>query len=242
MGDHWYERAFGELYPELYAHRTTREAEAGVSLLESQTELRGRRVVDIACGTGRHLARLQEKGAIPRGIDLSDVLLRRAASHAPVIRGDMRFLPFLDGSFDGALSMFTSFGYFDSADENRGVLREIGRVVREGGWFFMDYLNRDVILRNLVEQGERRVGDRVVREERHYDPRTNRLIKEIRITGAGGKEEHRWEERLMLFSPDEIESGIEGAGFRIKARFGRYDGRGFDADSDRLILFSTRGS
>ena len=71
-------------------------------------------VLDLACGTGRHLIPLGKEGYDIIGLDISRNLLRIAKSRwsgAQVVRGDMRFLPFKPEAFSAAVSMDTSVGY-----------------------------------------------------------------------------------------------------------------------------------
>ena len=240
MAEDWYSRAFGEKYPELYAHRNQEEAESGIDLVAECTDLDGRRVVDVACGGGRHLRALRKRGARAAGVDLSRALLARAGESGPVVRGDMRHLPFRSGSIGGAINMFTSFGYFKTREENESVLHEVARILEPGGWFFLDYLNRDAVLAGLVPEGERNVGGKRVRETRRFDPGSRYLVKEVEILGGDGEPEGRWSERLLLYSGAEIEEALFGAGLEPARRFGGYDGAPPSDGSDRLIIFSVR--
>lgn len=240
MTDPWYKKAFGPLYVDLYSHRDSAEAERGLDLLADLTELRGAEVLDLACGAGRHLAPLRARGARAVGVDLSGALIRRAARRAPVAQGDMRALPFLDNSFHGVLNMFTSFGYFPDREENLSILAEVERLLRQGGWFFFDYLHSEEVLGSLVESGERRVGRHVVREQRSYDDASRILTKRVEIVGDG--ERGAWDEKLYLFTPREIEAGLARAGFDTRRRFGDYDGAPFDRHSKRLIVYAVRES
>src|SRR5206468_2227743 len=96
----------------------------------------GGRILDVACGAGRHTIDLAKRGYRVTGFDLSSPLLaeaRKAARTAGVkptfVQGDMRRLPYRN-AFEAAISMFTSFGYFDRPEEDRQVLRGIARALR----------------------------------------------------------------------------------------------------------------
>ena len=111
MTAEWFEESFGERYLRLYAHRDQVEASTALDTLFPEHSLAGRTVLDLACGAGRYLKVLHERGAEVVGLDLSEVLLaeaRRNGIEAPVVRGDMRYLPFSRGRFDLTVSMFTS--------------------------------------------------------------------------------------------------------------------------------------
>jgi SAM-dependent methyltransferase len=106
----------------------------------------GARVLDLACGTGRHSVLLARRGAFVVGVDQTDAYLkeaRRAARGLPnclFARGDMRRLPF-KGEFDAAMNLWTSFGYFAEASDDLRVLKGVARALKPGGLFLIDLLD-----------------------------------------------------------------------------------------------------
>ena len=104
---------------------------------------RGSRVLDLACGTGRHSVLLARRGATVLGVDKTESYLRRARQAAKslpncrFVEGDMRRLPFR-GEFDAVINLWTSFGYFDSMAEDLQVLKGVRRARRPGGLFLID--------------------------------------------------------------------------------------------------------
>lgn len=233
----WYREWFGETYLRLYPHRDREEAARGVALFLELAELPpGSRVLDLACGAGRHLAPLREAGLRAVGLDLSGPLLDRARSRwtGLLTRGDMRELPFRDGAFDGAVQFFTSFGYFRRREEDLRVLSEVRRVLRPGGAFLLDFLNAERVRRDLVPEDVREVGGRTVRQRRRIEG--DKVVKEIRIEDPEGGGQETFRERVRLYEPDELAAMLEGAGLRVRARRGGYGGEPFDADAPRLLL------
>ena len=237
----WYVDGFGEHYLELYAHRNEREAELALALLERSGRLAAsQRLLDLACGGGRHLAGLGRRGQRAVGLDLSPVLLAAARGRLrpglALVRGDMRQLPFQADCFDGALSMFTSFGYFREDAENWQVLAELARVLRPGGWLFFDFLNRRHLEQRLVPHGRRQSEAWVAEEERAIEG--ERIVKRVTLRPRQGEGEPRhYEESVRLFSPAELAVGLAGLGFGERLRWGDYRGQPFAAEtSPRLIL------
>src|SRR5436305_180109 len=131
----WYHEWFGEEYLELYSHRDEREAQQQVAFVQSQFGGVGGRVLDLACGRGRHMSELAARGYSAIGCDLSFTLLRTGRADygpMPVARADMRSLPFRNDAFAALVNFFTSFGYFATEDENMQVVREMSRVLSKG--------------------------------------------------------------------------------------------------------------
>jgi SAM-dependent methyltransferase len=243
----WVADAFGRWYPLVYPHRDDAEAARLVAALDVELAWRGRRVLDVGCGAGRHLVPLARSGARVVGVDLSATLLREAtrARQAAgggwnLVRGDMRALPFRDGSFDVATSFFTSFGYFGET-EDRLALGEAARILEPGGRHVLDYLNRETVLAHPNRVGERTEGGYVVHEDRRIVDGGRRVVKEIEIRDGSGKTAARYEERLMLYAPAEVRGFLSQAGLVLLREWGAYDGSPFDpARSARHVLVSRK--
>ncbi len=93
------------------------------------------RVLDMACGGGRNLAFLRERGHRAVGFDAARRLLRIAAAKAgrfDLVRGDAVTLPFAADAFD-ALHCVAALHHLPSEDERREGVREIARVLRPRG-------------------------------------------------------------------------------------------------------------
>ena len=239
MSRDWFEESFGERYLRLYAHRDRLEAVAAVETLFPGHALAGRTALDLACGAGRYLRILHERGAHAVGLDLSAVLLREAREQgvtAPLVRGDMRRLPFRSGQFDLTMSMFTSFGYFDSISAHEELAAEISRVTR--AVIVLDLPDHVTLAGSLVERSERRLEDRRVLEHRQLLEGPRRVVKRIEISEPGGDGvAESYEERVLLFERDEIEAMFEPTGFSIVDALGDYDGSSFQAgNGPRMLL------
>ena len=234
----WYQEWFGEEYLELYSHRDENEARQQVAFFHEQAGGVHGPVLDLACGTGRHIQELQSLGYHAIGCDLSYTLLRtgvRDYGAMPVARADMRHLPFCDGVFAGLVNFFTSFGYFSTEEENFQVVREMGRVLDAGAVFLFDYLNVHRELETLVQRETRTtpLGDVFI--ERWYD-RSDRSINKRMTIG-----QKRWLERVRGYDLDEISAMFASCNLIIRSSFGDFDGSPFDRASARLILVGSKG-
>jgi len=240
----WYEVAFDRLYPILYRHRDEEEARLAASTFGPLFAARGT-ILDLACGQGRHMEALAAAGKEMVGLDLSSFLLEKAVTTSGqsgrVVQGDMRALPFLDGSLAGVINMFTSFGYFESDEENLAVLREAARVLRPGGVFLIDFLNANVVLSKPLERTRREVGGYTVDEDRSVSPDGRHLVKHVTVTKPLEDFDVEYDERVRLFGADELVAMADGAGLSLVRLYGDYDGAPFDsAASPRVVAACER--
>jgi ubiquinone/menaquinone biosynthesis C-methylase UbiE len=133
--DRWYATPLGQLVDRV-------EKEALFALLP---DLRGRRVLEVGCGTGNISLELARRGARVVGLDLSGPMLALAAPKArqealplSLIRGAAGSLPFAEAGFDGVISILA----LDFIPDRAGAVREMARVLRPGGFLALALLNR----------------------------------------------------------------------------------------------------
>lgn len=238
-GEPWFRRWFGPEYLALYPHRDREEAERGARLFLAETAVgAGDRLLDVGCGAGRHLAAFRARGVEAYGLDLSRPLLVEARAgtdrRAPLVQGDMRRLPYGGGRFDAATSFFTSFGYFSSRAEDRRVLGELRRVLREGGAYLLDFMNAEQVRRELEPREEGTVDGRTVVQTREIHD--GHVVKRIEIEPEceGGAPEV-YCERVRLYDPAELTAMLEECSLPVVDRFGDYGGGAHRDTSPRFI-------
>ena len=232
----WYKEWFGQEYLELYAHRDESEAERHVGfVLEHLDGPSPARILDLACGAGRHSAALRRKGYEVVGADLSLSLLATQPREPLIAGGDMRRLPFRDESFDWILNFFTSFGYFERERENFRVLEELTRLLRPGGRFMIDFLNKDRVLADLQEHEIQKRAGRTIHIERWYDAATRRINKRMRLESSG-EPTSTFLESVRAYDRHEVTIGARWAGLEVDALYGNFDGDSYHRESERLIL------
>lgn len=210
----WFKRWFGEHYKRLYPHRDMREAEGQVApLLAALPVTSAWRILDVGCGSGRHLEVLGAKGyPHAAGMDLSLPLLRDARARGlPVARADMRHLPFRPGGFDLVTSFFTSFGYFATFEEDVHAMAQFVSVLKPGGYLFLDLINAAHLRRTLVASDCRQVDGAEVEQRRRVESeeragfgrRGEVVVKDIHIRRPGAPME-RYQERVRLYGHEEM--------------------------------------
>jgi SAM-dependent methyltransferase len=230
----WFEEWFGEEYLEMYPHRDDADADRAVALVLGTVPFQpGWRVLDVACGPGRHARAFRAAGARCVGVDLSAALLRVAqrVTDAPLVRGDMWYLPIRTRSMSLTVNLFTSFGYFDRDEEHESTLAEMVRTVEPGGWFVVDLLNPAAVRAGLVPSERISVRGSETLVTRSITP-DNRYVRKT-IQRADGR---MFVERVRLFEPDEIGDMLVRTGVEVRHRFGGYDGHILRTSSARTIL------
>lgn len=173
------------------------------------------RVLDIAGGFGRISSELVRRNLVESlvNLDLNEEFLHLAKGHGitEAVRGDMRSLGLKDRSFDLALIMFTSFGYFDEGGNFR-VLQEAYRVLDNDGVLVLDLPNYSRISNNFSANREMPLKDGVVIK---YNKRVEGkyLIEERSRIEGGQKPENLLPIKLRIYVPEEIVGLCRKAGF-----------------------------
>jgi len=233
-----YQRVFG---PYVEGERAAREARSVVALLDLPA---GSRVLDLACGQGRHAAPLRSRGLQVLGLDLSQVLLRAARSRDPglvLLRADMRALPLAGGSVDGAVNLFNAFGYFDRDEEDLAVLREVARVLRPGGVFVQEVHHRDALVRDWEPRTTHPTyaDGLIVTEERTWDTVRGRHLVRYLLQPPGGAV-REVVHALRVYTLTELVALHEAAGLRVRAVHGDLDGAPATPATPLAVLVSVR--
>lgn len=240
----WYAHSFDALYPIIYAHRNVEAATREASFAARELGLGpDDRVLDLGCGTGRHMVHLQGRVALLTGLDYSRALLnearRHVASPSHLVRADMRALPFAEHAFDAVVNFFTSFGYFENDSENLGVVQGIAAVLRPGGRFFVDYFNAEYAERTLERRSTRVAGGYELRERRWVDERAQRLNKVTEVY-EGQTHEDTYYESIRLYSPRAFTELFSQAGLEITRFHGDHSGGPMEPDRDRMIAIGRK--
>lgn len=227
----------------LFSHERAAQTPLEVFGLETRLGLvRGDRVLDLACGPGRHALGLAPRGFQLTGVDLSATYLdqlRAAAGSLPieVVRADMRDFV-RPGAFDAAYCFFTSFGYFDDPNDDLRVLRHVARSLRPGGRFLVDVLGKEVVARGFPERWWKWLTPtRLLLEERVVLDAWTRLETRWTLLSPSGTESFALRHRL--YSAAELARAMAEAGFARVEVFGSLEGAPYDAHAWRLIAVGT---
>ena len=234
----WFETWFDDNYLRLYHHRNSKDAKEQVQLiLATLHPEKDQRILDLACGEGRHCVLFHNKGYRIVGMDLSDELIKSGKTKHPDIelhKGDMRQIK---GTYDIILSLFTSFGYFDKDDDNKTVIQSIAHALHPNGLFWIDFLNPGYIKKNLVPGNEIILEDGTKVSEKRYI-KENSIIKEIHFEGPISVS--TYQERVKLYTKEDIEQMMRQSGIIPLDSFGDYKGSSWSPVSSRTIVYGRK--
>lgn len=233
------------LDPFLFPPRAFRSAFKEIAAILEKSGLREGHVLDLACGPGRHAVPLAQKGLFVTGVDRSPFLLEKARKYAAregvgieFIQDDMRSFS-RHNSYDLALSLYSSFGYFDDHAENQKVLECTCKNLKKGGMLFMDLPGREVLARNFQSSIRRKVkGLGQVTEYRMIYPGWKRLGLTWRFCSDGQIRNYSF--KLWLYSGDEIKGMLTRAGFSHISLYGGYDLKPYDSGARQLIVSAVK--
>ncbi|MFH1196532.1 MAG: class I SAM-dependent methyltransferase [bacterium] len=236
----WYKHWFlSEEYLDVYGHRNEKDAEKFLNLVLKFIDIPGALVLDAACGAGRHSIALAKKGFNVTAFDLSRALLRIATRNSisenvsvKFFNADLRNVS-LKKKFHLIINAFTSFGYFETDEENFSFIRNAFDYLLDDGKFILDYFNSDYLQRNLTAYSEKISEGKIIVERRSIVD--DRVVKEIEI--RNGSSNKIFYESVKLYSPDRLLKKLEEIGFGILCIYGNYNGEIFNqTNSERMIL------
>ncbi len=242
---HYFDAGYEREYEPLFDLAEDRRQVARlVELLELPA---GSRVLDLACGQGRHAHLLAEAGFNVDGLDLSPYLIARAKERGTgrtlhYRRGDMRKLPAAwSGRFDAVVNLFTSFGFFADARDDARVLRECARVLKPGGVMVWQGGSRDgVMARFLASDWWTTRDGTMIAQDRSFDPLTGFLT----ITSVWQRRSavERREHRIRLYTASRMAELMLDAGLVVEQAWESFTDRPLSRRSSEMLLVARRES
>jgi len=200
------------------------------------------KILDLACGNGRHSIELARRGYSIIGLDLNSFFLKQAAIAAKeaqvtvkLMHGDMRKIPFKN-EIDAITFLFSSFGYFETDQDNYRVLEQVVKALRPGGKFIMDFINHEWIVRNYCAYEQRILPNGVsIDIQRNFELTSGRNYeRRTRIFPDGKREEV--EMIIRVYTTAELIRMCETAGLQIKEVYGGYNFEPLTIDSKFIVL------
>lgn len=229
-----------EYYHQLYQTRDDKEAKQFISALVDFLQLAPNTpVLDLACGKGRHSRTLANYGLRVTGVDLSENSIRAAKEfeqeNLQFAVHDMR--ESLNQSFAVVFNLFTSFGYFDSQDDNSKVIRAVHSMLNDEGIFVIDFMNAQRVVKNLIPSEERKVNGIDYQIEREFSG--THIFKHIKVIDC--EKTFTFSERVQYLIENDFRTLLSSNSFEVVQVFGNFDLEPFNQEnSDRLILIAKK--
>ena len=245
----WFEKAnFWEEYaPIMFDEQKWAEAaEVAKAVVKIANLQKGARILDAGCGTGRIAVELAALGFDVTGVDLIQSELDAAKDSAEaegvnlfLIRDDLRTFSTETHKipkFDLAVNLYTSFGYCKTEDEDEKILRSIFDSVKEGGYFLLENISREVAIRFFTKGEEFRRAGKIVRTEfsavDSWQGLRSRWILEDEQTGK--ITDHEFVQRL--YSAVELKKTLHKIGWKTVEIYGGFDERAYNEEMQTMLL------
>ncbi|MFT5963557.1 MAG: SAM-dependent methyltransferase [Flavobacterium sp.] len=233
----WFSSWFDtDYYHILYKGRNYREAQVFMDNITHYLNLPEKaKVLDLACGKGRHSIYLNQLGFDVLGADLSENSIAIANKNANKTLHfkvhDMRD-PF-EEKYDAIFNLFTSFGYFENDEDNFKTLKSIKESLSEYGFAVIDFMNVTQVLNTLVPEETKTVDDINFHIKRYL--KDGYIYKEIDFEDKG--QSFHFTERVKALTLNDFETLMEEAGIYLLDIFGDYKLKKFHkTESERLIM------
>ena len=229
----WFDTPY---YHILYKDRNYREAQVFMDNLTHYLNLpEGSKILDLACGKGRHTIYLNQLGFDVLGADLSENSIIEASKNTNKTLNfkvhDMR-MPF-ENKFEAIFNLFTSFGYFENDEDNLTTLIAIKDSLSEYGFAVIDFMNVNNVIANLVSEEVKTVENIDFHIKRYV--KDNHIFKEIDFEDQG--EKYHFTEKVKALTLQDFESMMEEAGIFLLDIFGDYKLKKYHkTESERLIM------
>ncbi|MEW6753326.1 MAG: class I SAM-dependent methyltransferase [Candidatus Latescibacterota bacterium] len=239
----WFEDdSFWEtLYPYLFPTERFAAAAGEVDQLLALVRFQGHAVLDLCCGPGRHCVELARRGFQVTGVDRTPFLLdkaRQRGHEAGVgvewVQQDMRGFCRPE-AFDLAISLFTSFGYFDDQRQDVAVLANLHASLRPGGALVVDVVGKEALARKFTPTASTPYPDGALLVQRHgiFD-HWSRIRNEWILLRDGRAITFRFHH--TIYSAQELVDRFAQVGFARVAVYGGLDGQEYGTESWRLVV------
>ena len=193
------------------------------------------KILDLACGRGRHSIYLNQLGFEVTGADLSENSIAEAQKFANdklhFVVHDMREK--CNQKYDAILNLFTSFGYFENEEDNFKTLKAIHESLSEYGFAVMDFMNVHHVIKNLVPSEVKTVDGIDFHIKRKVE--NGFILKEIDFEDQG--QQYHFTEKVRALTLEDFQQMMDEAGIYLLDTFGDYKLKKFyKKESERLIM------
>jgi SAM-dependent methyltransferase len=239
----WHENdeLWAELLPVLCGEDMLKAAATEASQAAALLQVKpGAQILDLGCGPGRHSIELARLGYRVTGVDRTTDYLSQACKRALEARVEIEFIQESmlgfkrDSAFDGAVSLFTSFGYFEERTQDLIVLQNLHASLRPGARIVLEMAGKEFLARSYTPRHWQEVSQgRYWLVDREVVPGWEKVRVHWIFVGAGKLREFNFEHRV--YSGVELADLLRQAGFADVATYGSLSGQPYNRESNRLV-------
>ena len=223
-----------DYYHILYKHRDYSEARNFIDKIVEYLDLKkGSKILDLACGIGRHSIYLEKIGFDVIGTDKSTNNIKKAKKNE---NDKLKFIQMemindTNRKYDGIFNLFTSFGYVNH-DYNLETIKNIERQLKDDGKVIIDFMNTLFVKNNLVIEETKVIDDLIFKIKRKSDGK--HIYKEIKFND---QKDYFFQEKVMDLSLNDFKNYLKIHNLKIIKTFGDYNLNEFDIEnSERLVM------
>ena len=223
-----------DYYHVLYKHRDYNEARNFIDNIVEYLDLKkGSKILDLACGIGRHSIYLDKIGFKVVGTDKSqnNIKKAKASKNQSLSFLQMEMIDDTNHKYDVIFNLFTSFGYVNH-DYNLKTIKNIESQLKDDGTVIVDFMNTLFVKKNLVIEETKVIDDLSFKIKRKSDGK--HIYKEIKFQD---KKDYFFQEKVMDLSRKDFKNYLIRYNLKIIKTFGDYNLNEFDIEnSERLIM------
>jgi len=223
-----------DYYHILYKHRDYSEARNFIDNIVEYLDLKkGSKILDLACGIGRHSIYLEKIGFDVTGTDKSTNNIKKAkkSQNDKLKFIQMEMINDTNRKYDGIFNLFTSFGYVNH-DYNLETIKNIERQLKDDGTVIVDFMNTLFVKNNLVIEETKVIDDLSFKIKRKSDGK--HIYKEIKFND---QKDYFYQEKVMDLTLNDFENYLKRHNLKIIKTFGDYNLNEFDIEnSERLVM------
>jgi len=229
----WFDTPF---YHILYRDRDHDEAQSFMDTLTNYLNLPEQgKILDLACGKGRHSMYLNALGYDVTGVDLSE----NSIAYAKQFENETLHFqvhdmcqPF-EQKFDAVFNLFTSFGYFENDEDNLKTIKAIKADLNDFGFGVIDFMNSSFVVEHLIPEDSKTIQNIEFKQKRYA--KDGYIFKDIQFNYKS--EVYNFQERVKALTLEDFELLFEQAEVHLLDVFGDYKLRKFDKNnSERLVM------
>ena len=234
-----------KLYPFIFSEERFDDAGQEVEGVLGLACPKGRDVLDLACGPGRHATAFAKRGFNVTGVDLSPFLLQNARElsagegvNVEWVQADMRVFVRHE-AFDLAICLFTSLGYFADQQEDVLALSNVFQSLRTGASLVVELMGKECLASLYAPTGSQKLPDgRILVERRQVVDCWSRIRNEWIVIDEGAATTFEFE--ISIYSGQELKDRLLSIGFREVELFAGFDGSEYGSSARRLVAVARK--